>query len=61
MKRLRILIAVMAGVLTTAAGAQQYPDSFRARLTGFREVPANSTVASGEFKAEIINDTTIAY
>lgn len=61
MRRLRILITVMAGVLTTAAGAQQDPQSFHARLTGFREVPANSTVASGAFKAEIINDTTIAY
>jgi hypothetical protein len=56
------LFTVIAGLLATAAGAPQHePNNFRANLTGFREVPANSTVASGEFKATIINDTTIAY
>lgn len=63
MKRLRILFTVMAGLLATAAGTPQHePNNFRANLTGFREVPAAiSTVARGEFKAEIIKDDTIAY
>jgi hypothetical protein len=63
MKRLQILFTVIAGLLATAAGAPQHePNNFRANLTGFREVPAAiSTVASGQFKAEIIKDDTIAY
>jgi len=59
MKLVRVLIFALAGLLGTAAGVQQ--NDFQANLIGFREVPANSTVASGKFKAEIINDTTIAY
>jgi hypothetical protein len=59
MKFVRVPIFALAGLLGMAAGVQQ--NEFRANLIGFREVPANSTVASGRFKAEIINDTTIAY
>jgi len=59
MKLVRVPIFALAGLLGMAAGVQQ--NDFQANLIGFREVPANSTVASGKFKAEIINDTTIAY
>ena len=62
MKRLPILFTVIAGLLATAAGAQHEPNNFGAKLAGFRELPVPvSTVASGEFKAEIIKDDTIAY
>jgi len=62
MKRLRILMVVVAGLLATAAGSQHEPNKFRAHLAGFREVPVPiSTPARGEFKAQIINDDTIAY
>lgn|SRR3989442_6815605 len=60
MKFVRVFIIALIGLLGTAAGSS-HQDQFHANLIGFREVPANSTVASGEFKATIINDTTIAY
>ncbi len=61
MKRLRIIIIAMMGLLLTAAGTPRQ-DKLRANLIGFHEVPANSTVASGDFRAEISNDdTTIHY
>jgi len=59
MKLVRVPIFALAGLLGTAAGVQH--NDFQANLIGFREVPPNSTVASGKFKAEIINDSTIAY
>ena len=58
MKLVRVPIFALAGLLGMAAGVQQ--NEFRANLTGFREVLPTSTVASGRFEAEIINDTTIA-
>jgi hypothetical protein len=61
MKLVRVFVIALTGLLGTAAAGSSAEEQFHARLTGFREVPANSTVASGEFKAEIINDTTIAY
>jgi hypothetical protein len=62
MRRLRILIIAMMGLLLTAAGTPGHQDRLRANLIGFREVPANSTVASGDFRAEISDDdTTIHY
>jgi CHRD domain len=42
---------VAAGV--TVAGASRDDDEFRAKLKGFEEVPAVSTMASGRFEAEI--------
>jgi hypothetical protein len=50
----------LTGLFATAAGAAD-PDQFRADLAGFREIPAISTLAKGEFRAAIINDNTIAY
>ena len=62
MKRLRILILVMAALSLTAASGSQHQDRLSADLVGFREVPANSTVASGDFRAVISDDeTTIRY
>ncbi len=62
MKRGVLITAVLGAALllvtfTVPAQAQK----LHTDLKGFAEVPANSTVARGEFKAEIINDTTIAY
>ena len=48
MKRLRILIIVMAGLLATATAAQA--DQIGTALTGYEETPAAvSTTATGEF------------
>lgn len=53
MKRLRIFIMVMAGLLATATLARG--ESFQATLTGYEEVPVVSTIANGDFRA-IIED-----
>ncbi len=65
MKRTLFLLAVaVAGVVafvavqTTAAP----PNSFRARITGYQEVPSVSTTALGEFRATLSADeTTLTY
>ncbi len=55
MKRLQILILVMAGVLATATVAKA--DQIRALLTGYEETPAAvSTTGRGEFIAVIDDD-----
>jgi hypothetical protein len=60
MKRLGTLIAVMAGLLVTAAAANA--DQIRALLTGYEESPSVSTTAKGEFHAVIDDDgTSIRY
>jgi CHRD domain-containing protein len=61
MKRLRIVIMVMAGLLTTATAAKA--DQLRAILTGYEETPAAvSTTGRGEFSAVISDDgQTIHY
>ena len=61
MKRLRIVIMVMAGVLATAAAAKA--DQLQAILTGYEETPsAVSTTGRGEFVAVISDDgETIRY
>jgi hypothetical protein len=60
MKLVRVFTIALTGLLGTALHSLAQ-DEFHTRLIGFREVPAISTVASGEFRAQIINDTTIAY
>jgi len=59
--RLRVLIAVMGGVLATATVAKA--DQLRALLTGYEETPsAVSTTGRGEFVAVISDDgETIRY
>jgi CHRD domain len=57
MKRLRIFIMVMAGLLATATSARS--ETLQATLTGYEESPSVSTVASGDFRA-IIQDGGIA-
>jgi len=59
--RLRVLIAVMGGVLATATAAKA--DQLRALLTGYEETPsAVSTTGRGEFVAVISDDgETIHY
>jgi hypothetical protein len=55
MKRLGILIIVMAGFLAIATSAKA--DQIGALLTGYEETPAAvSTTASGEFRATISDD-----
>jgi CHRD domain len=58
MKRLRILILVMAGLALTAAGPSGHDDErrLRADLTGLEEVPVVNTVATGKFRARISPD-----
>ena len=60
MKRLRIFIMVMAGLLATATAAKA--DQIRAILTGYEESPSVSTTGRGEFQAVIDDDgTSIRY
>jgi hypothetical protein len=55
MKRLRVLIPVMAGLLVTATAAKA--DQIRALLTGYEETPAAvSTTGRGVFVATIDPD-----
>jgi hypothetical protein len=54
MKRLGILIAVMAGLLAT--GTMANAERIEADLTGYEEVPSVNTVASGDFNARISRD-----
>jgi hypothetical protein len=55
MKRLQILIMIMAGLLATATVAKA--DQIRALLTGYEETPAAvSTTGRGEFQATIDSD-----
>jgi hypothetical protein len=55
MKRLRVLVPVMAGLLVTATAAKA--DQIRALLTGYEETPAAvSTTGRGEFSAIIADD-----
>jgi hypothetical protein len=51
MKRLGILVVVMAGLLATATVARS--ETLQATLTGYEEVPSVSTVANGDFRAII--------
>jgi hypothetical protein len=51
MKRLQVLIMVMAGLLTTATVARG--ETLGATLTGYEENPPVSTVANGDFRAII--------
>ncbi|HYA30297.1 MAG TPA: CHRD domain-containing protein [Acidobacteriota bacterium] len=59
----RCLTIIVAGIALWlgAFAAPVQAQKLHTDLKGFAEVPANSTVAHGEFQAEIINDTTIAY
>jgi len=52
---------VLGGILFLVTRVSADDQKLHANLIGFHEVPANSTVAGGEFKASIINDTTIQY
>jgi CHRD domain len=57
MRRLRILIIAMMGLLLTAAGTPGHDQRrLRADLTGYEEVPSVNTVASGQFRARISRD-----
>jgi CHRD domain-containing protein len=57
MKRLRILIFVIAAFSLTAAGSSHDDERrLRADLTGLEEVPVVNTFARGKFRATISND-----
>lgn len=60
-----LIVAALALGLTSLASGYSFADSkdplLHANLKGFQEVPAVSTVATGQFRATIVNDTTIAY
>jgi CHRD domain len=55
MKRLRIFVMVMAGLLATATAAKA--DQISALLTGYEESPSVSTTGRGEFVATIDADS----
>lgn len=54
-------VFVLGAVLFFVNRASADEQKLHTNLKGFREVPSVSSVASGEFKATIINDTMIAY
>ena len=59
------LVALAGGSLASAAalGLTDPPNSkeFRATLNGYQETPSVSTTGWGEFRAELVNDTTLHY
>ncbi len=56
MKKLTVLVSVLMVVASIPLVFAQSHRDFRARLGGFEEVPAISTVARGEFHARISDD-----
>jgi hypothetical protein len=59
-------IAVLAGLFLASSAYADSENQFRARLTGFQEVPAVSTVAGGRFEAQVTGggqfiDYTLSY
>ena len=59
MKRLRILVIVMAGLLATATLARA--EIFQATLTGYEEVPVVSSAGTGLFYASTDTGDSIFY
>ena len=56
MKPLPSITAIALAAAASAAAADRDGDKIRARLTGYEEVPAVSTPASGAFEAKISRD-----
>jgi hypothetical protein len=54
MTKLSVLVAVSAAALAASTAARS--EDIRARLIGYQEVPAVSTVARGEFQGQISGD-----
>jgi CHRD domain len=52
---------LVVGVLVAPSLARDGDDGFRARLTGYEEVPAISTPATGRFRAELGSGPVIRY
>ena len=58
---LSLLVAVAVAFVAVRATAGG-PTTFRARITGFQEVPSVSTTALGEFRATLSSDeSTLTY
>jgi hypothetical protein len=57
-KSLRVVAALLLGIGSASVARAE---EIHARLIGFQEVPAVSTVATGEFRATINNDDSIDY
>lgn len=59
-----VLIFAIPAVLaaaTVAVAGDNGTKNFRAGMIGYQEVPAISTVATGSFRAQLINDNTLEY
>ena len=60
-----VLLAGLGGVLLLALGSYAFAvggsNDSGGRLTGYQEVPSVSTVAKGEFKAELVSNSKIEY
>jgi len=69
MKRSRIaaltaavaLLAVLGIMSSASADGDSERNSLRARLKGFGEVPAVSSTGTGEFRARIVDDSSIVF
>ncbi len=55
-----VIPAVLA-VATIAVAGDGGNRNFRAGMIGYQEVPAISTLATGRFQAELVNDNTLEY
>ncbi len=55
-----VIPAVLA-VATIAVADEGGRRNFRAGMIGYQEVPAISTLATGSFEAELVNDNTLEY
>jgi hypothetical protein len=59
---LALSVVAIGSIATTAVPAMaDNDDSFRARLSGYNEVPSISTTGRGQFKVRLINPTTLQY
>src|SRR5688500_11705501 len=52
-------IPAVLAVATVAVAGDSGTRNFRAGMIGFQEVPAISTVATGSFRAQLIDDNTL--
>ena len=63
MKRILQSVILLLAMVVSVANAKDKdkPPVFQAKLIGFQEVPAVSTVAEGKFRAVIVSDTRIDF
>jgi len=67
MRKALVLVSLLAlavpaiGSFATAPAMADDDNSFGARLTGYQEVPTLATTGRGQFRARLLNPTTLEY